>query len=137
MHGRGFALIKVCCLAAAACSPHLTPMHEHRRVPADGLNACAQGLPVDTWTTEQTVTAYFGIGTHLGPACSQNAKCHLVGHVKDINLPGGFQDPVNRWAFVAGLTQGGSEEVLTTRRMQGVCHAWRAAMAHGPRGRGR
>ena len=55
-----------------------------------------QGLPVDVWSVEQSVIAYWAIGTHLGPAVSQNAKRHLVGHVKDINLPGGHYDPVNR-----------------------------------------
>ena len=29
-------------------------------------------------------TAFWGIGTHLGEAISQNAKGHLLGHVKDI-----------------------------------------------------
>ena len=40
--------------------------------------------------------AYWAIGTYLGKAVSQNAKRHLVGHVKDIELPGGHFDPVNR-----------------------------------------
>lgn len=55
-----------------------------------------QGLPVHVFTTQQSVLAYWAIGTFLGPAVSQNAKRHLVGHVKDINLPGGHYDPVNR-----------------------------------------
>ena len=55
-----------------------------------------QGLPVDVWTVQQTVLAYWIMGSFLGHAVSQNAKRHLVGHVKDINLPGGHYDPVNR-----------------------------------------
>ena len=53
-----------------------------------------QGLPVDRWMTEQSVLAYWAMGTVFGPAVSQNAKRHLVGHVKDIMLPGGHYDPV-------------------------------------------
>ena len=30
--------------------------------------------------------AYWGIGTHWGPAKSNNKKGHLIGHIKDIGL---------------------------------------------------
>src|SRR5258708_24905143 len=30
-------------------------------------------LPVEKWSRRKTATAYFGIGTHLGNACLQNA----------------------------------------------------------------
>lgn len=46
------------------------------------LGFAMQGLPVDRWTTEQSVIAYWAMGTFYGPAVSQNAKRHLVGHVK-------------------------------------------------------
>jgi len=42
-----------------------------------------QGLPASEWSDEQLVRAYWGIGTWLGDAVSQNAKAHLLGHVID------------------------------------------------------
>ncbi len=49
-----------------------------------------RGLPVERYTREQVAVAFFGIGSHLGRAVSQNAKGHLLGHVQDIGL-----DPSN------------------------------------------
>ncbi len=46
--------------------------------------ALLRGLPVDGRSMRQIATAFWGIGTHLGEAISQNAKGHLLGHVKDI-----------------------------------------------------
>ena len=43
-----------------------------------------RGLPVDKWTREQSAIAFFGIGTHLGSARSQNADGDLLGHVRDV-----------------------------------------------------
>lgn len=43
-----------------------------------------RGLPVEGRSMSQIATAFWGIGTHLGEAISQNAKGHLLGHVKDI-----------------------------------------------------
>ena len=43
-----------------------------------------RGLPVDRWTREQTMLAYWGIGTYWGKAQSNNKKGHLIGHIKDI-----------------------------------------------------
>jgi hypothetical protein len=45
-----------------------------------------RGLPVDRYTMRQAATAFFGIGTHLGNARSQNAKGHVLGHVRDMGL---------------------------------------------------
>jgi hypothetical protein len=45
-----------------------------------------RGLPVERWTREQQAIAYMGLGAWLGPARSQNAKGHLLGHVKDLGL---------------------------------------------------
>ncbi len=52
--------------------------------------ALIRGLPVDGRSTKRIATAFWGIGTHLGEAVSQNAKGHLLGHVKDIG-----HDPAN------------------------------------------
>lgn len=43
-----------------------------------------RGLPVERWSKRQRAAAYYGIGTHLGNARSQNAKGHLLGHVRDL-----------------------------------------------------
>ena len=46
--------------------------------------ALIRGLPVEGRSMAQIAIAFWGIGAHLGEAISQNAKGHLLGHVKDI-----------------------------------------------------
>lgn len=43
-------------------------------------------FPVDQLSPEEVVLAWYGLGTYWGNARSQNAKGHLVGHVKDLGL---------------------------------------------------
>ncbi|PYP85909.1 MAG: taurine catabolism dioxygenase TauD [Blastocatellia bacterium AA13] len=43
-----------------------------------------RALPVERWTMQQAAIAFFGIGSHLGAARSQNARGHVLGHVKDL-----------------------------------------------------
>lgn len=43
-----------------------------------------RGFPIDQFDRTQAAAAFFGIGTHLGRAVSQNAKGHLLGHVKKL-----------------------------------------------------
>ncbi len=45
-----------------------------------------RGLPVERWTRETHAVAYMGLGSWLGRSRSQNAKGHLLGHVKDLGL---------------------------------------------------
>ncbi len=45
-----------------------------------------RGFPVGDYTREQQAIAYMGIGSHFGRFRSQNAKGHLLGHVKDLGL---------------------------------------------------
>ena len=45
-----------------------------------------RGLPVERWSRRDTAAAYWGIGTHLGRAVSQNASGHVLGHVRDLGL---------------------------------------------------
>jgi Taurine catabolism dioxygenase TauD, TfdA family len=45
-----------------------------------------RGLPVDGRPIEDSAAAYWGIGTYFGNALSQNAKGHLLGHVRDLGL---------------------------------------------------
>lgn len=45
-----------------------------------------RGLPADQLDRESAARIYYGIGTWLGDPVPQNAKGHLLGHVKDIGL---------------------------------------------------
>lgn len=47
--------------------------------------ALLKGVPVKRYTTEQAAIAYWGMGLHLGVPVSQNAKGHLLGHVKNLS----------------------------------------------------
>lgn len=46
--------------------------------------ALMRGLPVDDWGVELSAAAFYGIGAHMGSARSQNAKGHILGHVRDL-----------------------------------------------------
>ena len=53
----------------------------------EGRGFCLlRGLPVQRWPLRLSATAFFGIGTHLGTALSQNALGHVLGHVQDLGL---------------------------------------------------
>lgn len=54
-----------------------------------------RGLPVERWTRETQAIAYLGLGSWLGRPRSQNAKGHLLGHVKDLGLD--IRDPHVRY----------------------------------------
>jgi len=45
-----------------------------------------RGFPVRRYAREEQAIAYMGIGAWLGRPRSQNAKGHLLGHVKDLGL---------------------------------------------------
>lgn len=45
-----------------------------------------RGLPVERWSMAEAATAFFGLGSHLGSARSQNGKGHVLGHVRDLGL---------------------------------------------------
>jgi len=48
------------------------------------------GFPVENYSLEDAAIGYWGIGTYLGKAISQNSKGHLLGHVRDLG-----NDPKN------------------------------------------
>ena len=48
--------------------------------------AVIRGFPVDRYTVEEAAIGYLGLGAYFGSFRSQNAKGHLLGHVKDIGL---------------------------------------------------
>lgn len=54
-----------------------------------------RGVPVHRYSRLQSGIAYFGLGTWFGEPVSQNAKGHLLGHVKDLGDKS-FDDPKNR-----------------------------------------
>jgi hypothetical protein len=54
-----------------------------------------RGLPVERMTREEQAIAYLGLGSWLGAFRSQNAKGHLLGHVKDLGLD--IRDPRVRY----------------------------------------
>ena len=45
-----------------------------------------KGFPVGRYDEHETALAFWGMGTHLGRALSQNAKGELLGHVRDEGL---------------------------------------------------
>lgn len=45
-----------------------------------------RGIPVADYSIEEAAIAYFGIGSYFGWAIPQNAKGHVLGHVRDIGL---------------------------------------------------
>ena len=54
-----------------------------------------RGLPAERMTREEQAIAYLGIGSWLGSFRSQNAKGHLLGHVKDLGFD--IRDPNVRY----------------------------------------
>jgi len=42
-----------------------------------------RGIPRDRYTDTDCELVYWGIGSHLGTPVSQNARGHLLGHVRD------------------------------------------------------
>lgn len=54
-----------------------------------------RGLPVHRYSSWQVCAAFYGMGAYLGWTCPQNAKGHVLGHVKDLgNDP---NDPATRF----------------------------------------
>ncbi|MCW5749776.1 MAG: TauD/TfdA family dioxygenase [Alphaproteobacteria bacterium] len=45
-----------------------------------------RGFPVGAMSLRAAAIAFYGIGSHLGSARSQNAKGHVLGHVRDLGL---------------------------------------------------
>jgi hypothetical protein len=48
--------------------------------------ALLRGLPVERYDIHEAAIAYFGIGSHIGDAVSQNAKGHALGHVYNLGV---------------------------------------------------
>ncbi len=51
---------------------------------SNGKGIClVKGLPRDNYTDDECEIIYWGIGVHIGQPVSQNARGHLLGHVRD------------------------------------------------------
>ena len=50
------------------------------------VSSLLRGIPVDAWGVQKAAAAFMGIGAHIGHARSQNAKGHVLGHVRDMGL---------------------------------------------------
>ena len=50
-----------------------------------------RGLDIEGWPIERTARVYWGLGSWLGRAVSQNAIGHLLGHVRDLEYD--IRDP--------------------------------------------
>ena len=48
--------------------------------------ALLRRIPVERYSVQQTATMFYGIGAHMGNARMQNAKGHVLGHVRDLNM---------------------------------------------------
>jgi Taurine catabolism dioxygenase TauD, TfdA family len=57
--------------------------------------ALIRGVPVHRYSRRQSAIAFLGIGSYIGVAVSQNAKGHILGHVKDLGQRS-FQNPTDR-----------------------------------------
>jgi hypothetical protein len=73
---------------ASFALPHLAPRLAgilHELLEGRGF-VLMRGLPIERWSREETAIAYMGIGSYFGRPRSQNAKGHLLGHVKDLGV---------------------------------------------------
>lgn len=68
---------------------------EIRKQLLDGLGlTLIRGFPIQRYTRAEAAAAFFGIGCYLGRAVSQNAKGHVLGHVKALT-DADYNDPRN------------------------------------------
>jgi hypothetical protein len=52
-----------------------------------GIGFCLiRGVPVERYSPRQAAIAFWCLGAHLGEAVSQNAKGHVLGHVRDLGF---------------------------------------------------
>ncbi len=60
---------------------------QHELVQSRGF-ALVRGLNVDSYTEQETAIIFFGLGSYIGHARSQNAAGHILGHVRDLGATG-------------------------------------------------
>ncbi|HTF58094.1 MAG TPA: hypothetical protein VK661_12755, partial [Planctomycetota bacterium] len=45
-----------------------------------------RGIDLEDFSIEDAARLFWGVGVHFGRALPQNAKGHMLGHVKDLGL---------------------------------------------------
>jgi Taurine catabolism dioxygenase TauD, TfdA family len=73
--------------------PLLTALRDDTLLDGRGF-AMLRGLPVERYSMEESAIAYLGLGSVVGAPVSQNAKGHVLGHVKDLGRT--IDDPAAR-----------------------------------------
>jgi len=66
----------------------------HREMVSGRGFVLLRGFPIEGFSFAEIATMYWGIGTYIGSARSQNARGHLLGHVTDITEQ--YDDPSRR-----------------------------------------
>eukprot|EP00887_Chlorella_sp_A99_P002751 scaffold6.g2751.t1 len=84
-----------------------------------------RGFPVGQLSRQEVVAAWYGVGLYWGLARSQNAKGHVVGHIKDLGLDANAND-VRPWhtddADLVGL-------LCLKQAKQGGLSGWASAVS--------
>ena len=105
-----------------------------------------RGLPVRRWDRWETCAAFYALGAHMGWTCPQNARGHVLGHVKDLgNDPTDPATPVHNRrrrapfhtdsADIVGLLcvenarEGGESQVVSTAAVYNALASERPEMA--------
>ncbi len=53
----------------------------------DGIGfALVRRIPIERYSVQQAASMFYGVGAHLGNARMQNARGHVLGHVRDLNM---------------------------------------------------
>lgn len=103
---------------------------KHDLVRGKGIHLM-KGLPVERYSMWEICAAFFGMGSYLGWHCPQNAKGHVLGHVKDLgNDPNNPQTRIYTTSAaqpfhtdsadivgllcIANSTEGGESQVIST-----------------------
>ncbi|MGB0412417.1 MAG: TauD/TfdA family dioxygenase [Pikeienuella sp.] len=79
--GRDVGEITADAFPLTAFASHLRNLR-HQLINGVGVEVIT-GLPIERYDRETIAAIFCGIGAHLGPARSQNAAGHILGHVRD------------------------------------------------------
>ncbi|KAJ2955655.1 hypothetical protein NQZ79_g8379 [Umbelopsis isabellina] len=62
-------------------------LRRHKEILLQGRGfTLVRGFPINNYTREEQAAVFMGIGAYLGYRKTQNAKGHILGHVKDITI---------------------------------------------------
>jgi len=82
--GQNIALLRAQDFPLPVVGPRLLALR--RELVAGRGFALMRGLPVARYTEREAGTIFYGLGCHIGSPRSQNAKGHMLGHVRDLGL---------------------------------------------------